>query len=250
MKDKITNYLNENIISYVKENKFKILIPLILLLISVFEFVYFYKNIVNVKDEKSKSNILSMNIQNEKENEEKVESKEEKEEFIYVDIKGEVKNPKVYKMKVGSRVNDLINEAGGLTKNANTRFISLSKILEDEDTIVIYSNKEINDAKRDNKLEVTAPCVCEEVKNDACYNDNTTTTTKKTTTTKNTSKIININTASASELTNLNGIGEVKAKSIVNYRNKNGKFKTINDILKVDGISETLFSKIKNNITV
>lgn len=250
MKDKITNYLNENIISYVKENKFKILIPLILLLISIFEFVYFYRNIAAVRNEKSKSNILSMNIQNEKESEEKVESKEEIQEFIYVDIKGEVKNPKVYKMKVGSRVNDLINEAGGLTKNANTRFISLSKKLEDEDTIVIYSNKEINDAKRDNKLEVTAPCVCEEVKNDACYNDKTTTTTKKTTTTKNTSKIININTASVSELTNLSGIGEVKAKSIVNYRNKNGKFKTIKDILKVDGISETLFSKIKNNITV
>ena len=249
MKDKIINYLNENVISYVKENKFKILIPLVLLLISVFEFVYFYRSVVAVKVEKNNSNILSMNVQKDKVASEKAESKEEVQEFIYVDIKGEVKNPNVYKMKVGSRVNDLINEAGGLTKNANTRFISLSKILGDEDTIVIYSNKEINDAKRDNKLEVTAPCVCEEVKNDACYNDNTTTTTKRATT-KNTSKIININTASVSELTNLSGIGEVKAKSIVNYRNKNGKFKTINDILKVDGISETLFSKIKNNITV
>ena len=249
MKDKIINYLNENVISYVKENKFKILIPLVLLLISVFEFVYFYRCVTAVKVEKNNSNVLSMNVQKDKVAFEKAESKEEVQEFIYVDIKGEVKNPNVYKMKVGSRVNDLINEAGGLTKNANTRFISLSKILGDEDTIVIYSNKEINDAKRDNKLEVTAPCVCEEVKNDACYNDNTTTTTKRATT-KNTSKIININTASVSELTNLSGIGEVKAKSIVNYRNKNGKFKTINDILKVDGISETLFSKIKNNITV
>lgn len=249
MKDKIINYLNENVINYVKENKFKILIPLVLLLISVFEFVYFYRSVAAVKVEKNNSNILSMDAQKDKVASEKTESKEEVQEFIYVDIKGEVKNPNVYKMKVGSRVNDLINEAGGLTKNANTRFISLSKILEDEDTIVIYSNKEISDAKRDNKLEVTAPCVCEEVKNDACYNDNTTTTTKRTTT-KNTSKIININTASVSELTNLSGIGEVKAKSIVNYRNKNGKFKTINDILKVDGISETLFSKIKNNITV
>lgn len=250
MKDKIINYLNENVISYVKENKFKILIPLVLLLISVFEFVYFYRSVAAVRSEKDKSNVISMNVQNEKESEEKTKSKEDVQEFIYVDIKGEIKNPNVYKMKVGSRVNDLINEAGGLTKNSNTRFINLSKILEDEDAIVIYSNKEISDAKRDKKLEVTAPCICEEVKNDACYNDNTTTTTKKTTTQKYTSKIININTASISDLTNLSGIGEVKAKSIVNYRNKNGKFKTINDILKVDGISETLFSKIKNNITV
>ena len=184
MKDKIINYLNENIISYVKENKFKILIPIVLLLISTFEFIYFYKSIATIKSEKNNSNILNMNIQNKKENIEKNESQKETQEFIYVDIKGEVKNPNVYKMKVGSRVNDLINEAGGLTKNANTRFISLSKILEDENTIVIYSNKEISDAKRDNKLEVTAPCICEEVKNDACYNDNTTTTIKKTTTTK------------------------------------------------------------------
>lgn len=249
MKDKIINYLNENVISYVKENKFKILIPLVLLLINVFEFVYFYRSVAAVRSEKDKSNVISMNVQKEKESEEKIKSKEDIQEFIYVDIKGEIKNPNVYKMKTGSRVNDLINEAGGLTKNSNTRFLNLSKILEDEDTIVIYSNKEISDAKRDKKLEVTAPCICEEVKNDACYNDNTTTTTKRATT-KNTSKIININTASVSELTNLSGIGEVKAKSIVNYRNKNGKFKTINDILKVDGISETLFSKIKNNITV
>ena len=142
MKDKIINYLNENIISYVKENKFKILIPIVLLLISTFEFIYFYKSIATIKSEKNNSNILNMNIQNKKENIEKNESQKETQEFIYVDIKGEVKNPNVYKMKVGSRVNDLINEAGGLTKNANTRFISLSKILEDENTIVIYSNKE------------------------------------------------------------------------------------------------------------
>lgn len=71
MKDKIINYLNESIISYVKENKFKILIPIVLLLISTFEFIYFYKSIAIIKSEKNNSNILNMNIQNKKENTEK-----------------------------------------------------------------------------------------------------------------------------------------------------------------------------------
>lgn len=226
--------MRENIFNYLKNNIIILIISFILFLISIFEFVYFYKN-VNDKNETINSYENSS-----------FEFKEEvKEENIIVDIKGEIKKPGVYNIKVGSRVNDLINEAGGLSKNANTRFINLSKRLEDGEVIVIYSNKEINDAKKNDKLEVSAPCVCEEVKNDACYNDNN--TNNKT---NNSSKIVNINTASIQELTVLNGIGESKAKAIVNYRDKNGKFKTIKDIMNVSGISETLFSKIKDYITV
>lgn len=226
--------MRENIFNYLKNNIIILIISFILFLISIFEFVYFYKN-VNDKNETINSYENSS-----------FEFKEEvKEENIIVDIKGEIKKPGVYNIKVGSRVNDLINEAGGLSKNANTRFINLSKRLEDGEVIVIYSNKEINDAKKNDKLEVSAPCVCEEVKNDACYNDNN--TNNKT---NNSSKIVNINTASIQELTVLKGIGESKAKAIVNYRDKNGKFKSIKDIMNVSGISETLFSKIKNYITV
>lgn len=226
--------MRENIFNYLKNNIIILIISFILFLISIFEFVYFYKN-VNDKNETINSYENSS-----------FELKEEvKEENIIVDIKGEIKKPGVYNIKVGSRVNDLINEAGGLSKNANTRFINLSKRLEDGEVIVIYSNKEINDAKKNDKLEVSAPCVCEEVKNDACYNDNN--TNNKT---NNSSKIVNINTASIQELTVLKGIGESKAKAIVNYRDKNGKFKTIKDIMNVSGISETLFSKIKDYITV
>lgn len=226
--------MRENIFNYLKNNIIILIISFILFLISIFEFVYFYKN-VNDKNETINSYENSS-----------FELKEEvKEEKIIVDIKGEIKKPGVYNIKVGSRVNDLINEAGGLSKNANTRFINLSKRLEDGEVIVIYSNKEINDAKKNDKLEVSAPCVCEEVKNDACYNDNN--TNNKT---NNSSKIVNINTASIQELTVLKGIGESKAKAIVNYRDKNGKFKTIKDIMNVSGISETLFSKIKDYITV
>lgn len=226
--------MKENIFNYLKNNIVILVISFILFLLSIFEFVYFYNNVNN------KNELIDSFENNSYELKDEVKA-----EKIIVDIKGEIKKPGVYNIKVGSRVNDLINEAGGLSKNANTRFINLSKKLEDGEVVVIYSNKEINDAKKNDKLEVTAPCVCEEVKNDACYNENSTNNN-----TNNGSKIVNINTASIQELTTLNGIGESKAKAIVSYRDKNGKFKAIKDIMNVSGISETLFSKIKNNITV
>lgn len=229
------------IIEFVKKNVILISISFILLCVSIFEFVYF--NVMKSNCDSDINNVEENISLNEKKDDE--DKKVDSEEYIYVDIKGEVNKPNVYYVKVGSRVNDLIKEAGGLTKNANTRFINLSKKIEDGEVIVIYSNKEINDAKKNSLLEVSAPCVCEEVKNDACYNDNIDNNSNNIS-----NKKININTASQSELTSLNGIGEAKAKAIINYRNTNGKFKTINDIKNVTGISDALFSKIKENITV
>lgn len=229
------------IIEFVKKNVILISISFILLCVSIFEFVHF--NVMKSNCDSDINNVEENISLNEKKDDE--DKKVDSEEYIYVDIKGEVNKPNVYYVKVGSRVNDLIKEAGGLTKNANTRFINLSKKIEDGEVIVIYSNKEINDVKKNSLLEVSAPCVCEEVKNDACYNDNINNNSNNTS-----NKKININTASQSELTSLNGIGEAKAKAIINYRNTNGKFKTINDIKNVTGISDALFSKIKENITV
>ena len=167
----------------------------------------------------------------------KEESKEP--EYIYVDLKGAIEVPNVYKLEKGSRTIDLINEAGGLLNNANTRFINLSKELKDGDAIVIYTNEEIEEAKKSNIIYVETPCVCEEVKNDACYNEN-----------NNNDSKININTATLEELMTLSGIGEAKAKSIIEYRETNGKFNNIEDIINVQGISETIFNKIKENITI
>lgn len=220
----------ETLGNYIKENMVKVIVITILLFLYVGSFVYISTKII--KTEKGSKEEVSI-IEEEKE-----EIKEEN-NFIVVDIKGSVNKPGVYKLKENARVNDAIEASGGLSKNANTRFINLSKLLKDGDVVVIYSNEEIENAKKEEKIVVETPCVCEEVKNDACYKEEV----------KDNNKI-NINTATINELMNLDGIGEAKAKQIIEYRTKNGNFKDIKDIMKVKGISETLYSKFKENITI
>lgn len=178
-------------------------------------------------------------------------SKEEEKEIvnkIKVDIKGSVQSPGVYELDEDSRVIDLINMAGGLLKDSNTELINLSMKLKDEMTIIIYSNKEIDNYKKNNnKKEIVYIEVekCPDKINDACIN--------KTTESKNSDKLdnkISINNASIQELVKIPGVGEAKAKDIVSYREKNGLFKTIEDIKQVSGIGDSLFEKIKDNITI
>lgn len=228
-------YMDE-IIEYIREkiNEFdlkKLIIPTILLLINIAGFTYLY-NIIDFKNNKNdKINVKDIN------NKEIVEKNNE----IYVDIKGFVNKPGVYKLSTNSRVIDAIEASGGLKKDANTRFINLSKLLNDGDVIVIYSNSEIKEAKKKDIIYVETPCVCEEIKNDACYKEEDN---------KQENKKVNINSATVDELKILNGIGESKAKSIIEYRIKNGNFKSIEDLLKVNGISESIYAKIKENITI
>lgn len=148
----------------------------------------------------------------------------ELEEYIYVDIKGEVINPNVYKIQKGLRVIDVINLAGGLTEESDTSNINLSKIVTDEMVIVIKSK---------NNEEVY-------IDSDVDINNNNN---------NNNNQLIDINTCTIDELLTLPGIGESKANNIIEYRKKN-KFNTINDIMNVSGISESLFNKIKEYIKV
>lgn len=221
--------------SYIKENMIKVVVITLLLFLYVGSFIYISTKIIKTeKGSENETNVLAKEDLKEETNTE-TSVKE-----IVVDVKGSVKKPGVYKIKENSRVTDAIDAAGGLSKNANTRFINLSKLLSDGDVVVIYSNEEIKDAKKEDKIVVETPCICEEVKNDACYKEETTNTNGK----------ININTATINELMTLTGIGESKAKLIIEYRTQNGNFKDIKDIMKVKGISETLFSKFKENITI
>ncbi len=147
------------------------------------------------------------------------DNEDNEEEYIYVDIKGEVINPNVYKIQKGLRVIDVINLAGGLTEESDTSNINLSKIVTDEMVIVIKSK---------NNEEVY-------IDSDVDINNN--------------NQLIDINTCTIDELLTLPGIGKSKANNIIEYRKKN-KFNTINDIMNVSGISESLFNKIKEYIKV
>lgn len=220
----ILEYLSEKLNDF---NYKKVIVPTIFLLVYVAGFTYLYSLIGYKKKEEKQEEIKS----------ELVESIPNE---IYVDIKGYVNKPGVYKINSSSRVIDAINEAGGLKKDANTRFVNLSKALNDGDVIVIYSNSEIKKAQKQDVIYVETPCVCEEVKNDACYKEETTKVSGK----------VNINTATLEELKTLNGIGEAKAGAIIEYRRVNGSFKKIEDLTKVNGISQTIYAKIKENITV
>lgn len=161
---------------------------------------------------------------------------------IIVDIKGFVNNPGVYSFKKSNnmRINDLIVKAGGLLKDADTSTINLSKKLEDEMIIIIYSKSEIaNFTKTQDDLRKKLEICENKLKNDACIKEKESVNTGK----------ININEASISELQELNGIGKSKAEAIIEYRKKT-KFKSIDEIMNVDGIGESLFASIKENITV
>ncbi len=175
-------------------------------------------------------------------------STEQIHDTFYVDIKGAVKKPGVYAMKSGSIVNDVIKEAGGLTKNAVTSNINLSKQVTNEMVIYVFTKNQIK--KTTTPVLNDVPCVCETIEVNQCIQDTTggngnasdNETSKK-------AKKVNLNTASKEELMTVSGIGESKAEAIIAYRSEQ-KFTTIEEIKNVSGIGDALFAKIKDYITV
>lgn len=188
--------------------------------------------------------------------EEVIEATEEVLEEYYVDIKGAVKKPGVYKLNKGSIVNDVIKMAGGLKSNASTKYINLSYEIKNHDVIYIYTNSEVK------KAAIKEECVCPKVEISKCENSSIVTNNSITNNDLGienetiieddkgvVSSLININTASIDELLTLNGIGESKALAIIEYRKIN-KFTKIEDLMNVSGIGEALYNKVKDSITV
>lgn len=149
----------------------------------------------------------------------------ETKEKIYVQISGEIKYPGVYEMENGDRVFQLVEKAGGFTENADINSINLSKKLIDGEKVIIFAKNSQNE-------------------------NNTTISQSGTTSSQTKSNLININTASKEELESLPGIGSTLAQRIIDYRETNGYFQTIEDIKKVSGIGDKKFEAIKNLITV
>lgn len=166
---------------------------------------------------------------------------------IKVDIKGAVEIPGVYEIKENDRIIDVIKLSGGLLDIADTSTINLSKRVFDEMVIVIP----IKEDKK--KEEVTNDAIIGEEQNKEAESDIEIKDDKIDSTenkeVEQTNKKISLNTASKEQLMILPSIGESKALAIIEYRN-NKKFESIEEIMNIKGIGNSIYEKIKEHITL
>ena len=193
--------------------------------------------------------------------------------YATVDIKGEINKPGIYEINNNSRVQDVINLAGGTTNKADTTVINLSKKVFDEMVIIIYSKDQIKKYEEIKEIEANKIDACPnitEIINDACVEND-----KILTQNDNNEKLgdqqlieieplpdqiidledeitnlISLNNATLEELMTLPGIGKTKAEKIITYREENGLFQTIEDLKNVSGIGDSTFEKLKQYITL
>jgi competence protein ComEA len=139
---------------------------------------------------------------------------EDKEDSIFVYVCGAVSVPGVYELENGSRVFEAIEAAGGVLPEAAEETINQAQVLKDETKLYIPTQEEI-------KVQSSAA-----------------------------SGKVNLNTATKEVLMTIPGVGASKAEDIISYRNKHGAFTKIEDVMKISGIKEALFEKMKEYITV
>ena len=156
-------------------------------------------------------------------------------DIVIIHITGSVKNPGIVKLKEGSRIEDAIESAGGLTENADITKVNLAYVVEDGTKIKIPSaseedigDEDIIDSKSGDNIIIK----------------------ENTVSSNNSTQTININKATEKEFETLPGIGPSLASKIIEYRNQNGKFESIEDIKNVNGIGDNKYEKIKDLITV
>ena len=156
------------------------------------------------------------------------EVKEEKEEpveqdLITVDVKGAVKSPGIYDLPVGSRVNDAVQKAGGLTEQADSKALNLAQKVSDEALVYV-------------------PTKGEEAASQQAGPGTASSTSKE--------KKVNLNKASLEELKQVKGLGGKRAQDIIDHRETNGKFKSVDELKKVSGIGAKTIEKLKDYVTV
>ena len=146
----------------------------------------------------------------------------------YVYVIGAVNRPGVYEVREDSRVFEVIERAGGFREDAAAESLNLASTVRDGAVYQVLSREEYEKAGGSGGSGATEGAAS------GAGNRG----------------LVNINTASVTELTGINGIGESRAQAIVTYREENGGFSCIEDIMKVSGIKDGLFNKIKDQITV
>lgn len=143
---------------------------------------------------------------------------------VYVYVTGAVANPGVYSLDEGLRVCDAVEAAGGLTEDADASTVNLARVLSDGEHIALPTKAEVETALAQGSAGGTVGAAA--------------------------SSLVNINTADASALETLSGVGSATARAIISDREQNGPFSTIEDLMRVDGIGEKKFAKLKDSICV
>ena len=154
------------------------------------------------------------------------EDKNQKEEvveqdLITVDVKGAVKSPGIYDLPVGSRINDAVQKAGGLTDNADSKSINLAQRISDEALVYVPTKEEATSQEAHSNASNTKE-----------------------------NKKVNLNKASLEELKQVKGLGAKRAQDIIDHRETNGKFKSVDELKKVSGIGAKTIEKLKEYVTV
>ena len=154
------------------------------------------------------------------------EDKNQKEEvveqdLITVDVKGAVKSPGIYDLPVGSRINDAVQKAGGLTDNADSKSINLAQRISDEALVYVPTKEEATSQEAHSNASNTKE-----------------------------NKKVNLNKASLEELKQVKGWGAKRAQDIIDHRESNGKFKSVDELKKVSGIGAKTIEKLKEYVTV
>ena len=142
-------------------------------------------------------------------------------DLITVDVKGAVKTPGIYDLPVGSRINDAVQKAGGLTDNADSKSINLAQKISDESLVYVPTKGE-----------------------------DTSQATQSNASNSKENKKVNLNKASLEELKQVKGLGAKRAQDIIDHRDSNGKFKSVDELKKVSGIGAKTIEKLKEYVTV
>ncbi len=212
------------------DNKKKIIISIILIILMIILITIYIIN-TNEKEEIDLNIIL---LENSEEENVEITNEIHEEEKIAVHIIGEVKKEGIIYLEEGSRVADAIEKAGGETKEADLSKINLAYILQDGEKIYVP-----------NKNDELTEYITKENGNNLISEGNNTSNNLKGENDK-----VNINTATLNELDSLPGIGPSTAQKIIDYREENGNFKTIEDLQNVKGIGDAKFEEIKDKIIV
>lgn len=214
---------------FIKEKKVLLIVVGIILLIIVGAILfYFYQSndkIVMIDSEKNQKSSTNEEIAMGKEEPEEASTIEkEAPQEIMVHIAGQVKNPGVVILKEGARLIEAIEEVGGSTPEAQLDAVNLAKKLVDEEKVYIPKKGEIPQEE----MPLSTNQGTQSQKDDK----------------------ININTATQEELKSLPGIGDAVSANIIEYRESNGGFKSIEEIKEVNRIGDKVFSDIKDKIKI